>query len=170
MSPKNRRHANAATVAQVREARIAYQVTGAPIPPDTIAGNGEQAAAYMRAALPTDDPREHFAVLALDTKHKVIGHYLLSVGTLDATLVHPREVFRFAMLAGAAKIVIGHTHPSGNVAPSVDDLALTRRIVAGGTLLGVPCVDHVIVGCTYGAPLPAPALSLRSANPSIFTE
>ncbi len=169
MSPKNRRHANAATVVLVREARIAYHATGAPIP-DARAGSGDESAAYMRAALPTDDPREHFAVLALDSKHRVIGHYLLSVGTLDATLVHPREVFRFAMLAGAAKIVIGHTHPSGNPTPSTEDLALTRRIVTGGTLLGIACVDHVIVGCNYGGPLPAPALSLRSTNPAIFVE
>ena len=75
-----------------------------------------------------------------------------------------------AMLAGAAKIVIGHTHPSGNPTPSTEDLVLTRRIVTGGTLLGIACVDHVIVGCNYGGPMPAPALSLRSTNPAIFVE
>jgi len=154
---------------QVREAALSYRVTGTPVPFPT-AGGPEHAAAYFRAAMPTNDPREHFAVLALDTKHNVIGHYIVSVGTIDATLVHPREVYRFALTAGAARIVIGHTHPSGNPTPSLDDLHLTRRIVAAGEILGVPCVDHVIVGCNYGGPMPAPVLSIRETSPAVFQQ
>lgn len=156
-------------VSRVREASIKYRTSG-PAIDMARAGTPAGAAAYFRAALPTDDPREHFAVLALDSKHYVIGHYLLSVGTIDATLVHPREVYRFALLSGAARIVIGHTHPSGNVTPSLDDLQLTRRIVDAGDLIGVPCVDHVIVGCNYGGPLPAPALSIRETSPQVFRQ
>ena len=87
-----------AEITQVREAQITYQSTGISLPIERTA-TPESAAAYFRAALPTDDPREHFAVLALDTKHNVIGHYLLGIGTIDAALVHPREVYRFALLA-----------------------------------------------------------------------
>lgn len=94
----------------------------------------------------------------------------MSIGTIDAALVHPREVYRFALTAGAARIVIGHTHPSGNPTPSADDLHLTRRIVAAGEIIGVPCVDHVIVGCTYGGPMPAPALSIRETSPQVFQQ
>lgn len=149
-----------------REATLSYRRTN--VLPDATASNGQAAAAYMRAALPTDDPREHFAVLALNTKHRIVGHYIVAVGTVDAALVHPREIFRFALTAGASSIVIGHTHPSGDTTPSPDDLTLTRRIMDAGALIGIPCVDHVIIGCTYGDPMPAPALSLRTAYPQMF--
>lgn len=154
-------------ISRVREASITYRTTGPALDMER-ASTPAGAAAYFRAALPTDDAREHFAALALDTKHHVLGHYLVSVGTMDAALVHPREIFRFAVLSGAACIVIGHTHPSGNPTPSSEDLALTRRMIAAGDLIGIPCVDHVIIGCNYGGPMPAPALSIRETMPATF--
>ena len=124
----------------------------------------EIAAAYFRAALPTDDAREHFAALALDTKHRVIGHYIVSTGILDAALVHPREVFRFGVLAGAHAILIAHTHPSGDPTPSREDDRLTCRMVNAGALIGIPVRDHLIVGCTYGRPEPAPIYSYQQSG------
>jgi DNA repair protein RadC len=88
---------------------------------------------------------EHFGVLLLDTRHRVVRTSVLSIGTLDASIVHPREVFREATRAGAAAIVLFHNHPSGDPEPSVDDLELTERMVAAGVLMGIPVIDHVIL-------------------------
>jgi DNA repair protein RadC len=86
------------------------------------------------------------AILCLTTKHRVIAYHEVSRGTLDATLVHPREVFKVALLANAAAIILTHNHPSGDPSPSPDDVQLTRRLVEAGVLLGVEVLDHIIVG------------------------
>lgn len=93
-----------------------------------------------------DQPCEVFAILCLSTKHSVIAYHEVSRGRLAATLVHPCEFFKAALLPNAAAIVLWHSHPSGEPTPSPDDLQLTRRLVAGGMLLGVDVLDHVIVG------------------------
>src|SRR5258708_25126482 len=90
-------------------------------------------------------PVEQFGVVLLDTKHRVIRTTLLSVGTLDASIVHPREVFRAAASAGAAALVLFHNHPSGDPTASGDDVALTRRLILAGDLMGITVLDHVIV-------------------------
>lgn len=90
-------------------------------------------------------PVEQFGVMLLDTKHRVLRTTLLSVGTLDASIVHPREVFREAASGGAAAIVVFHNHPSGDPTPSGDDVALTRRLITAGELMGIAVLDHVIV-------------------------
>jgi DNA repair protein RadC len=90
-------------------------------------------------------PVEQFGVMLLDTKHRVLRTTLLSVGTLDASIMHPREVFREAVAGGAAAIVVFHNHPSGDPTPSGDDVALTRRLVSAGQLMGITVLDHVIV-------------------------
>ena len=104
----------------------------------------EDVAAYL---MPQYGSRlvEHFGIVLLDTKHRVLRTRVLSVGTLDASLVHPREVFREATLGGAAAIVLFHNHPSGDPAPSGDDAALTTRLVRAGDLMGVDVIDHIIV-------------------------
>jgi len=81
----------------------------------------------------------------LDTKHRVMRTAVLSVGTLDASLVHPREVFREAAVAGAAAIVLFHNHPSGDPSPSDDDVKLTVRLVEAGDLMGIDVIDHIIL-------------------------
>lgn len=91
---------------------------------------------------------EHFGVLLLDTKHRVLRTSVLSIGTLDASIVHPREVFREATAAGAAAIVLFHNHPSGDPEPSIDDAELTQRMVAAGVLMGIQVIDHVILADT----------------------
>jgi DNA repair protein RadC len=90
-------------------------------------------------------PVEQFGVLMLDTKHRVIRTSVLSVGTLDASLVHPREVFRAAADCRAAAVVLFHNHPSGDPSPSADDLALTRRLVDAGVLMGIEVLDHLVL-------------------------
>jgi len=84
----------------------------------------------------------------LDTKHRLIRTSVLTVGTLDRSVVHPREVFREASSARAAGIVLFHNHPSGDPTPSADDVSLTRRLVAAGELMGIEVLDHVILTST----------------------
>jgi len=91
-------------------------------------------------------PVEHFGVVLLDTKHRVLRTTVVAIGTLNATVVEPRDVFREAMLGAAAAIVIFHNHPSGDPSPSPDDVELTRRLAAAGTLMGIDVVDHIILG------------------------
>jgi len=90
-------------------------------------------------------PVEQFGIVLLDTKHRVIRTVVLSVGTVDASIVHPREVFGAAAAAGAAALVLFHNHPSGDPRPSPDDVELTRRLAAAGVLMGIDVIDHVIL-------------------------
>jgi DNA repair protein RadC len=90
-------------------------------------------------------PVERFGILLLDARLRLIRAQLLSSGSRDASLVHPREVFREATLSAASAIVLFHNHPSGDAAPSDEDLALTRRMVNAGHLMGIEIVDHVIL-------------------------
>jgi len=110
-------------------------------------GSPREVAAFL---LPAYGARavEQFGIVLLDTKHRVLRTALLSVGTLDASLVHPREVFREAAGAGAAAIVLFHNHPSGDPTPSGEDAALTARLVEAGRLMGIEVVDHVVLADT----------------------
>jgi DNA repair protein RadC len=93
-----------------------------------------------------DLPQEEFHALLLDTRHRVLREALLTRGTLDASLVAPREVFRLAVVEGAAAVILVHNHPSGDPTPSPDDRAVTRQIADAGRALGIPVLDHVILG------------------------
>jgi DNA repair protein RadC len=93
-----------------------------------------------------DEPVEVFGVLCLTTKNDVIGYHEVSRGCLNASVVHPREVFKVAVLENAAAIVLGHNHPSGDPTPSPEDLVLTNRLKDAGVLLGIDVVDHIVVG------------------------
>ena len=88
---------------------------------------------------------EQFGMVMLDTKYRVIRTKLLSTGSLDATVVHPREVFREAAANAAAAIILFHNHPSGDPHPSPDDIALTARMVQAGEVMGIDVVDHVVL-------------------------
>ena len=89
---------------------------------------------------------EEFHVLLLDTKNRLIRDVKVSKGTLNASLVHPREVFREAIRAGAASVILVHNHPSGDPTPSGDDLRITRELVEAGRVLKIEVLDHIIVG------------------------
>jgi DNA repair protein RadC len=93
-----------------------------------------------------DVDRETFVVGLLTVRHRVIGLHTVSIGCLTSSLVHPRETFKPAILASAAAIVLAHNHPSGDPEPSAEDVALTRRLAAAGTLLGIEVLDHVVIG------------------------
>jgi len=88
---------------------------------------------------------EQFGIVMLDSRHRLIRVKLVSTGSLDATVVHPREVFREAAAAAAAVIVLFHNHPSGDPTPSPDDVALTTRMVRAGSVMGIDVVDHLIL-------------------------
>ncbi|MDP3044353.1 MAG: DNA repair protein RadC [Eubacteriales bacterium] len=90
--------------------------------------------------------REHFGVLVLNTKHQVLAHERVSVGTLNSSSVHPREVFKNAVRRNAAALVLVHNHPSGDPTPSRQDIELTRRLVEAGQIMGIEILDHIIVG------------------------
>ncbi len=90
--------------------------------------------------------KEHFFVLLLDTKNKIIKKELVSVGTLNSSLVHPREVFRSAIRESANSIILVHNHPSGDCSPSSEDVVITDRLFEIGELLEIDVLDHVIVG------------------------
>ena len=110
----------------------------------------DEAAAYWRAHIP-DHPYfnpecECLVVLILNTRRRIKGHYLVSIGTLDTILCHPREIFRLAVMASAAAIVIAHNHPSGEATPSEADIKITRDLIRAGQLLKIEVLDHIIIG------------------------
>jgi DNA repair protein RadC len=90
--------------------------------------------------------REHLMLLSLDSRHRLIATHEISVGTVDASLVHPREVFRPAIIDGATLIVLAHNHPSGLTEPSEEDGLITKRLITAGKVLGIELLDHLIVG------------------------
>jgi len=90
--------------------------------------------------------QEEFHALLLNAQHVVLREVLVTRGILDASLIHPREVFRTAVEVGAAAIVLVHNHPSGDPSPSAEDRAVTRQLAAAGRALGIPVLDHVVVG------------------------
>ena len=93
-----------------------------------------------------DLPQEEFHALILNTRHRVVREVLITRGILDASLIHPREVFRPAVAEGAAGVILVHNHPSGDPSPSPEDRAVTRQLGAAGRALGIPVLDHVVVG------------------------
>lgn len=110
----------------------------------------DAAARYWRTHIPANpyfNPEcECFVVLLLNTRRRVKGHHVVSIGTLDTILVHPREVFRHALFAAAAAVVLMHNHPSGEPQPSEADIKVTRDIIRAGQILKIEVLDHVIMG------------------------
>lgn len=90
--------------------------------------------------------QEHFAVLLLDTRQSLISSHVITIGIADQTLVHSREVFKEAIRQSATKIIIAHNHPSGNLDPSPEDLALTEQLLQVSEIVGIPIIDHLILG------------------------
>ena len=91
---------------------------------------------------------EKFIALALNTKNHVTAVLPVSSGSLNASIVHPRELFQRAILANCASLILAHNHPSGDPAPSPEDIALTRKLIDAGLLLDIPVLDHIVLG--YG--------------------
>jgi DNA repair protein RadC len=120
------------------------------IPSGDAGDSPDKIAAFWRTSVPTaqwfDPEKECFCVVFLNTRHKITGFTLVSIGTLDTILVHPREVFKPAIVAGAQAIVLCHNHPSGDPTPSVNDIKVTRDLIRAGELLKISVPDHVIMG------------------------
>jgi DNA repair protein RadC len=90
--------------------------------------------------------REHFRALLLNTKNEVIAREIVSIGTLNSSTVHPRELFKNAIRRNAAAVILLHNHPSGDPTPSQEDLDVTRRLWEAGRIIGIEVLDHLIIG------------------------
>jgi DNA repair protein RadC len=119
---------------------------GAPLPritgPDNIA-------ALPQIKKLTKEKKEHFIVVLLNARHEVLGIETVHIGSLNASIVHPREAFLPAVLASAASVIFVHNHPSGDPDPSPEDITITKRLKEAGDILGIGVLDHIIIG-TYG--------------------
>lgn len=105
----------------------------------------KDAADYVMVRL-RDEMREHFLAMLLDTRHHVLALPVISVGNLNASVVHPREVFKQAILASAASVILLHNHPSGDPEPSREDIKVTANMMQAGQIIGIPVLDHIIIG------------------------
>ena len=122
-----------------------------PVPNDLlVCETPEQATAYWRLHLETHpyfNPEcECFVVLFLNTRKRVKGHQLVTIGTMDTLLVHAREVFRAAILISASGVILLHNHPSGDPTPSEADIKVTRDLIRAGQILKIEVVDHIVIG------------------------
>jgi DNA repair protein RadC len=110
----------------------------------------DKAANYWRTNVPQNpyfnSAVENLVVVVVNTRRRIVGHFHISTGTLDTILVHPREVFRPAILSNAAGIVIMHNHPSGDASPSEADVKVTRELMRAGQMLKIDVLDHIIMG------------------------
>ena len=93
-----------------------------------------------------DKAKEHFKLILLNTRNKIIGISDISTGTLSASLVHPREVFKEVITHSASSVILVHNHPSGDTEPSEEDIKITRRMIEAGKILGIEVLDHIIIG------------------------
>jgi DNA repair protein RadC len=112
--------------------------------PKPIFKSPEDVAAVMRSKL-KGKKKEHFWVVCLDTRNRLIDWKQVSIGSLDTSIVHPREVFKEAVSASAASVIFVHNHPSGDPEPSKEDIELTKRLVKAGEIIGIDVLDHIIV-------------------------
>jgi DNA repair protein RadC len=138
------------TTTTVREASVVYRAIQGDIePPLQVKADSAYAVQKMvreAGMFPEGDMRERFICLMLDARNYVVAWSLVSVGTLSTSLVHPREVFRTAVGMAAAAIILLHNHPSGDSSASVQDDAVTARMSKAGQILGIPVLDHLIMG------------------------
>ena len=128
---------NAFKICMVKENDIEY--------PDVNISFPQTVADLVAKYVGTPD-REMFIVLAVNVRNKINGIHTVSVGSLDTSIVHPREVFKFAILANASSIIVAHNHPSGDTTPSSDDIELTKRLKQASEILAIDLLDHIVLG------------------------
>lgn len=126
--------------------------------------NAEHAVKYLQSAIDTHPVQEGFYVILLDRKNHPLGRVLVTLGTLTSSLVHPREVFRPAILASAAAVILAHNHPSGDPSPSAADIQVTRQLRDASRALDIEILDHVIVGSKESDPTRIGYYSFRDAG------
>jgi DNA repair protein RadC len=112
---------------------------------EDIAISSPKDAAKAAQSILKNKKKEYFLIFPLDSRNKIAKESIISIGTLTANLVHPREVFKEAISRNAVQIIVIHNHPSGNPEPSEDDLEITKRLVESGKILGIEVIDHIIV-------------------------
>ena len=128
---------NIVSLRMVREGSILYDARKINSP--------SEGAALGRKFL-EDLDREQLIVCSLDTKNQPISVSVVSIGSLNSSIVHPREVYKISILANAASIILFHNHPSGDVTPSSEDISVTKRLVEAGNIIGISLLDHIIIG------------------------
>jgi DNA repair protein RadC len=119
---------------------------------------------YLRDGYAKNPCQESLWVICLNRKNKPISRTMVTLGTLTSALAHPREVFKIAILASAAAIVVSHNHPSGDPAPSSADIQLTRQLREAAKIIGIDLIDHVIVGTAEDDPLHVGYYSFRAVG------
>ena len=128
---------NIVSIKMVREASVLYDIRKIDSPKD----GAELGKRFLQ-----DLDREQLIVCCLDTKNQPTAINVVSVGSLNTSIVHPREVFKPAILSNSASIILFHNHPSGDPAPSREDISITERIKESGNILGIKLIDHIIIG------------------------
>lgn len=98
-----------------------------------------------------EEPEEYMYMICMNTKNKIIGVFEISHGSVNSSIVNPREVFQKALLANAVSIIVMHNHPSGDPTPSREDIEVTKRLVEAGKIVGVEVLDHIIIGDRYNS-------------------
>lgn len=141
LSHKYTKSVNVYTLKMVRERTEKYEFEASSISSPAVARDIINTVVELNTAAV-----EKFGIICLNVKNHIVGIHIISVGLLSSSLVHPREVFKSAMLNNAASIVLFHNHPSGDPEPSREDLDTTKRLVEAGELMGIKILDHVIVG------------------------
>ncbi|MGA2015544.1 MAG: JAB domain-containing protein [Opitutaceae bacterium] len=147
---------------RVYEAKIVYNLVS--LGEDVQLNNPASVAKYVASIFEENPVVESFVTVMLDRRNRPIARHLVTVGTLTCALAHPREVFRAAILANAAALVISHFHPSGDPSPSAADIQLPRQLKAASLTLDIPLLDHVIVGDAKMDPLHKGIYSFREAG------
>lgn len=136
-----------AKAAQIKAAfELANRLDSYPEPPKTPPVKTPDEVVNLVKRSLRDKKKEHFLVLLLDTRSQLIKSAEVSVGSLDSSIVHPREVFKEALSASAASVIFVHNHPSGDPEPSADDIKLTQRLAQAGEIMGIEVLDHIIIG------------------------
>ena len=122
----------------IREPVTAYEVCSG--------NNPEAVASYLYDLGLAECQQEHFCIIMLDTRRQILGHSIITKGLVDRSHVHPREVFKIAIAANSSCILLAHNHPTGDTTPSKQDLDVTNNLTEVGQLVGIPVIDHIIVG------------------------
>jgi DNA repair protein RadC len=147
---------------RVYDAKIVYSLVS--LGDDVRLNTPASIADYLRSAFDENPMQEAFFCVYLDRKNHPLGRHLISLGTVDSTLVAPREVFRGAILASACGLVVAHNHPSGDPAPSQADIRVTRTLRDAAKILQIELIDHVVVGDTKSDPQGRGFFSFREAG------
>ncbi|WMT29174.1 DNA repair protein RadC [Bacillus aerius] len=137
MKKLSAKRVNIVSVKLVRESSILYKKRSIRSPQD---------AYELLKTFLEDRDREHFIVVTLDTKNQPVSINVCHIGSLNASIVSPREVMKSAILSSAASIMVAHNHPSGETTPSREDVDVTKRLAEGGKLMGIELLDHLIIG------------------------